>query len=64
MTALSHILKKSQTETILIDDKSCKDLMIYFTRYVHNNLLKILSLHYYDLIGKIEEHEREKIFDA
>ena len=28
-----------------------------FTRYVHSNSIKILILHYHELIGKIEEHE-------
>ena len=28
-----------------------------FTRYVHSNSIKILTLHYHELIGKIEEHE-------
>ena len=36
------------------------DLVIYFTRYFHNKLIKILRLHYDELIGNIEEHERKK----
>ena len=35
--------------------------MIYFTRYVHSKSIKVLNLHYHELIGKIEEHEG-KIF--
>ena len=31
--------------------------MIYFTRYVHSKSIKMLSLHYHELIGKIEEQE-------
>ena len=31
--------------------------MIYFTRYVHKMLVRMLSLYYHELIGKIEEHE-------
>ena len=36
--------------------------MIYFTRYVHNKAIKILRLHYDELIGKIEKHEGRKYF--
>ena len=31
------IAKKLETENILIDAKSYKDLVIYFTRYVHKD---------------------------
>ena len=31
--------------------------MIYFTTYVHSKSMKILSLYYHELLGKIEEHE-------
>ena len=31
--------------------------MIYFGRYLHNKLIKMLILHYDKLIGKIEEHQ-------
>ena len=34
--------------------------MIYFTRYVHSKSIKVLNLHYHELIGKIEEHEGKK----
>ena len=34
--------------------------MIYFTRYVHSKSIKVLNLHYHELIGKIEENERKK----
>ena len=40
--------------------KPNKDLVIYFTRYVHNKSIKILRLHYDELIGKIKEHEGKK----
>ena len=43
---------------------SYKDLVIYFTRYVHNKAIKILSLHYAELMQKIEENEGKKIFDG
>ena len=34
--------------------------MIYFTRYVHSKSIKVLNLHYHELIGKTEEHEGKK----
>ena len=33
-------------------------LFYYFTRYVNCKLIKFLSLYFYKLMGKIEEHER------
>ena len=32
-------------------------MLTYFTRYVHCKSVKILSLHYHELIEKIEDHE-------
>ena len=55
---------KIETENILIDVKNYKDLVAYFTRYVHQKLIKMLSLYYYDLIGKIEKHAEIKMFDG
>ena len=52
--------KKLDTKNIFIDKKNYKDLMIYFTRYVHRKLIKVLSLHYHELMGKIKEHEGKK----
>ena len=43
-----------------MDEKNYKYLVIYFTRSVHNKSIKVLSLYYHDLIGKIEEHEEKK----
>ena len=37
--------KKLETENISIDEKNYKDMVIYFTRYVHTELIKVLSLH-------------------
>ena len=31
--------------------------MIYFTRYVRKMSVRMLTLYYHELIGKIEEHE-------
>ena len=52
--------KKLDTKNIFIDKKNYKDLMIYFTRYVHRKLIKMLSLHYHELMGKSKEHERKR----
>ena len=45
-----------------MDEKNYKDLVIYFIRYVHSKSIKVLILHYYELIGKIEKPEA-KLFD-
>ena len=37
--------KKLETENISIDEKNYKDMVIYFTRNVHTELIKMLSLH-------------------
>ena len=37
--------KKLKTENISIDEKSYKDMVIYFTTYVHTESIKMLSLH-------------------
>ena len=52
--------KKLETKNILIDKKNWNDLVIYFTRYVHNKSKKTLGLHYHKLMEKIEEHEGKK----
>ena len=33
---------------------------MYFTGFVYIKLIKMLRLHYHELMGKIEEHEEEK----
>ena len=37
--------KKLETENISIDEKNYKDMVIYFTRDVHTQSIKMLSLH-------------------
>ena len=37
-------------------------MTIYFTRYVHKMLIKMLSLYYHESMRKIEEHEGTKCF--
>ena len=49
--------KKLETKYILIDEKNYKDIVVYFTRYVHNKSIKNLSLYYHELMGKIEKAE-------
>ena len=34
--------------------------MIYFTRYVHSKLIKMLSLYYHELMGKVKIYEVKK----
>ena len=57
-----EVKKKENLETknISFDQKSYKNLVIYFTRYVHNKSIKILRLHYDELVGKTEELEVKK----
>ena len=44
----------------MVDEKNYKDLVIYFTRYVHNKSIKILRLYYDELIRYVEEREGKK----
>ena len=52
--------KRLKTKNISIDQKNYKHLTIYFTRYVKSKSIKMLNLHYYELLGKIEEYEGKK----
>ena len=52
--------KELETKNILIDQKNSKDLLIYFTRYIHTKLIKILILYYYELKEAIEENGGKK----
>ena len=45
--------KKLETKSILTDEKNIKDLH-------YSKLIKMLSLHYHELIGNIKEHEGDK----
>ena len=51
-----------KTKKILINEKNYKDLKNYFTRYVDKKLIKMLSLHCYELIGNSEKHEGKNIW--
>ena len=52
--------EKSETKNSLIGEKNYRDLVIYFTKYVHNNAIEMLSLHYHDLMRMIAELEGKK----
>ena len=44
--------KKVETKNIKkLKLKNYKDLQIYFTRYVHSKFIKILDLHYHELLA-------------
>ena len=47
--------KKRETKSILIDEKNYTNLVIYFTIYVHSKSIKMLSLYYHELTGKVKE---------
>ena len=49
-----------ETKNILINEKHYKDLVICYTRYVHNTTIITLSLYYHELMQKIKEHEGKK----
>ena len=55
LTIQSKQNKKLETKNFLIVEKSYKDLVIYFTRYVHSRSIKMLSLHYHELMRKKEK---------
>ena len=52
--------KNLEAKSILIDEKSYKDLMIYSTRHDRNKSVTMFSRYYLELTGKTEEHERKK----
>ena len=62
------LIKLGQIEikNILVHEKNVKDLVIYFARYVNCKLIKMWSLYFQKLIGKIEEHKGKgkKAFDG
>ena len=52
--------KKIKTENILIDKESYKYLVIYLINYVSSKFMKMLSLYYHEIMGKIEELKQKK----
>lgn len=49
--------KKIETKVILINEKSYKDLVSFFTRYDRRKSIRMLSLYYHKTIGNIKEYE-------
>ena len=47
--------KKLETKNTLIDEKNYRHLVIYFTVYFHSKSMKMLSLYYHELTGKVKE---------
>ena len=54
--------EKIETKNISIDWKNYKGLAIYFTSFVNSKSIKMLNLHYHELMGKIDEYERKTYF--
>ena len=55
--SIMKIWSKQKTRNIFINQKSYKDLVIYFARYHRDKSITVLNLYYDELIGKIEEKE-------
>ena len=53
--------KKIDAKNILIGKKSYKDLVIYFTKYLQNKSINMLSLYYHELMRKVKKHEEKKL---
>ena len=49
---------KLETRNILIEEKNWR--ISQYILHVHRRLIKMLSLHYHKLVGKIKEHEGKK----
>ena len=60
MSRKSILKIRSAIIILIIDGKNYKDLVIYCTIYVLSKSIKMLSVHYHELIGKVEEHEGKK----
>ena len=56
--------EKIETKNTLIDEENFKDIVVYFTWYVHCKSIKMLSMYSYKLMGKIKKHEGKKLFDS
>ena len=52
--------EKIETKYILIDKKNYEDFFICFTRCDRRKPIRMLSLHYRKLMGKIEENKSTK----
>ena len=45
-----------------MDDKNCKDSIISFATFYGGRLIRMISLHYHKLVGKIEKCEANKYY--
>ena len=64
ITSLQPLFWQVSQKKKLIDEGNYKGLTIYFTRSikVDKKSIKALCLHYYELMGKSEEHERKNLW--
>ena len=53
--------KKKGTKSSLTDEKKIKDMVVYFTRYVNWEWMKMLSLYYHELMGKLKNSNEKNI---
>ena len=53
--------KKKETKSSLTDEKKIKDMVVYFTRYVNWEWMKMLSLYYHELMGKLKNSNEKNI---
>ena len=44
------VQSKLETKIVLINEKNCKDLLIYFIRYGHEKSIRLFNFDYYQLI--------------
>ena len=54
------VQSKLETKIVLIDEKNCKDFLIYFTRYGHEKSIRLFNFDYYKLIENISKFEEKK----
>ena len=43
-----------------IDEENYNDVVIYFTRYVHNTWKNMLRQHFYNLMGKLKNRKEKE----
>ena len=53
--------KKKETKSSLTDEKKIKDLVVYFTIYVNWKWMKMLTLYYHELMGKLKNSNEKNI---
>ena len=50
-----------KVKNIFISQSNNKGLEIYFASYVHEKLVKMLHLYYFELVEMIEKHDEKSI---